>query len=275
MTFDRRILSLSFLVLSLGSTMVEPHHQGNRRRSIHHLEDTNDGCFKRGGRPVLNAWLSSQEELVYCIMQNFDFEEIQKELFLSKSGKGVNSDMFQSYCGQPMARSLPCVKNFLEASSQCLEEEEQNSLNVTMSMIESAVKFICHKRARRISLFLLSNGMECLKDHASAISTCVNTSIPEILHMNNQKRFDLIVFNHRNCQKIDQIRHCIEKEMFKCPNPEPLRLLENFMSTIRKKTHCHRVSKYSLLSGSERTNSPSSPLIFLFFLLHYFLGLFF
>eukprot|EP00096_Caligus_rogercresseyi_P012891 TRINITY_DN555_c1_g1_i1.p1 TRINITY_DN555_c1_g1~~TRINITY_DN555_c1_g1_i1.p1 ORF type:complete len:287 (+),score=85.81 TRINITY_DN555_c1_g1_i1:298-1158(+) len=270
-------LFLSFILLALSPT-VQPYGRSLRDDDLkQHPEDDfinwEERCVRKGGKLLLNAWLSSQEELVYCVMQNFDFEEIQcaLEQRTSQGGKGglkrESLEVLVKYCGLPLSQSLPCLRNFFDVSSQCLDAGDEGSLNVTMSMIETTAQFLCQKRAKRLSSFVHYQGMECLSDQFGPISTCINASFPEVLLMNNQKRFDLIVFNHRNCMQLDTIRYCVEREMLKCPRTEPLRLLESLLSRLRKRSQCHQISQYSLLSGvSSSASRPSGGILALLLL---------
>ena len=54
--------------------------------------------FSVGGQEALDQWLKSQEDLVYCVMQNFDITSIQSEV-AAKEKTGDLDLVFKKYCG--------------------------------------------------------------------------------------------------------------------------------------------------------------------------------
>merc|ERR1719270_2440559 len=60
-----------------------------------------DRCLKVGGQEALDQWLKSQEDLVYCVMKNFDVNSIQSEVE-AKEKTGDLDLVFKKYCGVPV-----------------------------------------------------------------------------------------------------------------------------------------------------------------------------
>jgi hypothetical protein len=55
-------------------------------------------CLKVGGQKVLDDWLKAQEDLIYCVMQNFDLMGIQEEITVKKKTGDLDL-VFKKYCG--------------------------------------------------------------------------------------------------------------------------------------------------------------------------------
>ena len=51
-----------------------------------------------GGQEALDQWLESQEALVWCVMQNFESGEIEREI-RAKEKTGDLDLVFKKYCG--------------------------------------------------------------------------------------------------------------------------------------------------------------------------------
>lgn len=62
------------------------------------LEKWEDRCLKVGGQKALDGWLKAQEDLVYCVMQNFDVNEIKNEIEIKKQTGDLDL-VFKKYCG--------------------------------------------------------------------------------------------------------------------------------------------------------------------------------
>ena len=57
-----------------------------------------DRCLRVGGKEALDQWLAAQENLVYCVMQNFNINSIQNEIE-EKKRTGDLDLVFKKYCG--------------------------------------------------------------------------------------------------------------------------------------------------------------------------------
>ena len=57
-----------------------------------------DRCLRVGGQEALDEWLEAQENLVYCVMQNFNINSIQNEIE-EKKRTGDLDLVFKKYCG--------------------------------------------------------------------------------------------------------------------------------------------------------------------------------
>ena len=44
------------------------------------------------------------------------------------------------------------------------------------------------------------DGLDCVQTHKEPILNCINASVPELFHMNDHKKINLIVFNSENCR---------------------------------------------------------------------------
>ena len=55
-------------------------------------------CLKIGGQQALDNWLTAQEELVKCFLDNFQSDEITDDME-TKRRKGELDLVFKKYCG--------------------------------------------------------------------------------------------------------------------------------------------------------------------------------
>ena len=55
-------------------------------------------CLKYGGQKALDNWLKSQEDIIWCVMENFDVTNIKSEIEREKS-QGNLDGVFKKYCG--------------------------------------------------------------------------------------------------------------------------------------------------------------------------------
>ncbi len=53
--------------------------------------------MKIGGQDALDRWVRAQEELVYCVLQNFDMDTIKQEVE-DKKETGDLDLVFKKYC---------------------------------------------------------------------------------------------------------------------------------------------------------------------------------
>ena len=62
------------------------------------LHDLFFRCVKYGGQKALDNWLKAQEDIIWCVMENFDVTNIKDEIEREKS-KGNLDGVFKKYCG--------------------------------------------------------------------------------------------------------------------------------------------------------------------------------
>ena len=62
------------------------------------FEKWEERCLKVGGDEALNQWLEAQEHLVYCVMENFNVDEIKREIEAKKKTGDLDL-VFKKYCG--------------------------------------------------------------------------------------------------------------------------------------------------------------------------------
>ncbi|TRY75489.1 hypothetical protein TCAL_14557 [Tigriopus californicus] len=124
-------------------------------------------CLKVGGQAVLDDWLQAQEHLVYCVMINFDLTKIQRQIDMTDKKRNLNLDVvFKEHCGEPVTKTRPCIEDFLEASRGCVgDDEDRNSLNITMHMIDAAVEFVCYNNGGRLACELSQDDVRPSSSH--------------------------------------------------------------------------------------------------------------
>jgi len=115
------------------------------------FEKWEERCLKVGGDAALNQWLEAQEHLVYCVMENFNVDEIKREIEAKKKTGDLDL-VFKKYCGEPVNKTRPCIENFLKASRRCLRAKDQAGLDIALNMIDSAIEFMCHNSGDRIAV---------------------------------------------------------------------------------------------------------------------------
>lgn len=201
-----------------------------------------DRCLNVGGQEALDQWLKYQEALVWCVMQNFESGEIEREI-RAKEKTGDLDLVFKKYCGEPVRKTRPCIEDFLNASRRCLKAEDQEGLNIALRMIDSAIEFMCHNSGDRIALFMSHDGAQCLKDHREDIMKCINASLPNIFSPQEKKHHSsvinhLIFFSRENCRKGEAIRNCVEKSLLSCNDPTPSNVVNSLLLSMRNATPC-------------------------------------
>lgn len=197
-------------------------------------------CLEFGGQEVLDAYLAEQERLVLCAMEQFDLDELQREIE-EKQKVGDLDEVFQEYCRTHVSVARGCLQQFLEVSQQCLREEDRPGLNVTLQMVDSAIEFTCHNAGDRIALFMSEEGVECVSTHKEEILACINQSVPEVFNTYNNLhnyKMHFYVFQNENCRKGDAIMACVETSLMKCPDPTPSNLVHGLLKAMRDGTPC-------------------------------------
>jgi len=211
-----------------------------------------DKCVKYGGQKALDNWLKAQEDIIWCVMENFDVTNIKDEIEREKS-KGNLDGVFKKYCGVPVQKTRPCIVDFLESSRHCLQSKDKQGINVTMKMIDAAIDFVCYNSGDRIALFMAEKGMDCLTGRKEGLLSCVNKTVPELFKTVNNKLQStypgasrrsvdpVIVFNHENCRKGDQLRNCVEEELLKCDDPTPSNVVNAMFIAMWNSTPCKKL----------------------------------
>jgi len=222
-----------------------------------------DRCLKIGGQEALDQWLKSQEELVFCVMQNFDVTKIQSEV-AAKEKTGDLDLVFKKYCGTPVNKTRPCLKDFLKASRRCLKTEDKPSLDITLRMIDSAIDFMCQNDGDRIALFMSENGWDCVQDHREDIMKCVNSSVPELFNENIKQKYSnihMLIYSPENCRRGEAIRVCVENSLLKCKDPTPSNVVNSLLLSMQKATPCKGSSASYTAAASKASTGLHSPLL--------------
>jgi len=197
-------------------------------------------CLEIGGKEVLDAYLAEQEQLVYCVMDQFNLEELEREI-QEKQKQGDLDEVFQKYCRSHIPAARSCLQSFLEVSQQCLRPQDRPGLNVTLRMVDQAIAFTCHRQGDRIALFMAEQGTQCVTEHKEQILACINQSVPEVFNTyNNLHKYKMhfYVFQQQNCRKGDAIMQCVESSLMKCPDPTPSNLVHGLLQAMKEGTPC-------------------------------------
>jgi len=198
-------------------------------------------CLLTGGEQVLDDYLYEQENLIYCILKQFDLEELQTEM-ASKKKTGDLDLVFKKYCRSHVPAARECLVDFLSVSALCLTEQDRPGLNVSLAMVDSAIEFICHNDGDRVALFISEEGVECVTAHKDEMLSCVKKSVPEAFSPMHRRRnhnsMHFYVFQKENCRKGDAIIDCVEKTLLNCKDPTPSNLLHGLLQTMREVTPC-------------------------------------
>jgi hypothetical protein len=195
-------------------------------------------CKETGGEEVLRKWQKEQEDLIYCFLEEFDIDTIEQEMD-DKKTSGDLDVVFKKYCGQPMTNLRRCLETFLQASHQCLKEEDRVGLNVTMSMVDAAIDFACHNSGDRMALFMAEAGMDCVEKHKDDMLTCLNRSVPSIFKDDGSStRMHFYVFQKENCAKGEAIIRCVEDSLLHCQDPTPSNLVHGLLKAVKDVTPC-------------------------------------
>jgi len=198
-------------------------------------------CLTFGGQKVLEDYLSEQEHLIFCMLQQFDIEEL--ELEIEKNKKSGDLDLvFKKYCSDHVPAARECLADFLAVSSLCLPQQKRSGLNVTLAMVDSAIEYACHRDGDRIALFVSEEGVECVVENKEKLLRCVQRSVPEMFssyhRRRNPNKMHFYVFQQENCRKVDAIIKCVEESLVDCSDPTPSELLSGLLTTMRNATPC-------------------------------------
>jgi len=199
-------------------------------------------CLSVGGDAVLADFLSEQEHLIYCMMEQFNTEIIQHEIE-TKKHTGDLDEVFKRYCSENVPVARNCLKKFLSVSSHCLLEEDRPGLNITLAMLDQAINFTCHSDGDRIALFMSEEGVECVSQNKNQLISCVKKAVPEFFAPKYHRRKNInelhfYVFQQENCRKGDAIIDCVEKSLLTCDDPTPSNLLHGLLTSMRSVTPC-------------------------------------
>jgi len=266
------LISLSWNTVSSGDDFFDDEFNNEfdkmeREDKFHNkLEDGfknwEERCLENGGKQVLADYLAEQEELVYCIMEQFDIDEIQQEIE-EKKKQGDLDEVFKKYCGNHVAAARSCLQSFLSVSQYCLKEKDRPGLNVTLQMVDSAIDFTCHNAGDRIALFMSEDGVECVTSHKEEILACINNSVPEVFNTYNNLnsyKMHFYVFQQGNCRKGDAIMQCVETSLMKCDDPTPSNLVHGLLNAMKDGTPCARAAQ-GWHSGYEVTQTRTQLLL--------------
>ena len=76
---------------------------GNRKDVFHEIGDANQNweqrCLNTAGQTALDDWLKAQENLLYCVLANFDSKKIENEIEQKRETGEDLSPVFKKYCG--------------------------------------------------------------------------------------------------------------------------------------------------------------------------------
>jgi len=204
-----------------------------------------------GGQKVLEDFLSEQENLIFCMLQQFDIEELASAIETNRKTGDLDL-VFKRYCSDHVPAARECLADFLSVSALCLPEESRAGLNVTLSMVDSAIQYACHRDGDRIALFVSEEGVQCVSANQETLMRCVKKSVPEMFspyyRRRNPNQMHFYVFQQENCRKVDAIIDCVERSLESCPDPAPSDLLHGMLTAMQSVTPCTASSsiKYNL-----------------------------
>jgi len=237
---------LCFAVLALDLEQGGHNSEKSQKLLKRGFKNFPERCLANGGEEVLNEYLVEQENLIYCMMTQFDLEEMQGEIETKRKTSDLDL-VFKKYCSDHVPAARECLASFLAASAPCLAEEERPGLNVTLDMVDSGLQFACHGDGDRIALFLSEGGVECVTANKKELLTCVKKSVPEafspVQRRRNANSMHFYVFQKENCRKGDAIIRCVEETLLsRCEDPTPSNLLHGLLTAMRTATPCSAVS---------------------------------
>ena len=94
---------ISLVINSIMSTFPGSCFQddGNRKDGL--MGDANRNweqrCLSTAGQAALDDWLKAQENLLYCVLANFDSKKIETEIEQKRETGEDLSPVFKKYCG--------------------------------------------------------------------------------------------------------------------------------------------------------------------------------
>ena len=96
---EQIILFITFVISTFTGSCFQD--DGNRKDSL--MGDANRNweqrCLSTAGQTALDDWLKAQENLLYCVLANFDSKKIETEIEQKRETGEDLSPVFKKYCG--------------------------------------------------------------------------------------------------------------------------------------------------------------------------------
>lgn len=201
-------------------------------------------CRKNGGPNAFQNAKHAQTEMEKCLKSLINMTELNAEMESAKP-KGELDEVFKKYCRRsPILKT--CVNNFTTAIEPCLEQKERENKRIVLNITESLLNFICYKEGDRIALFIAAGGPDCFQSKQQEIQDCVNTTFgsyiptadPTTGAMPTLESLPSLIFDDKECTDMNNLQHCIVRELEKCSDPTPGNIMESIFRFIKKVTPC-------------------------------------
>ncbi|KAL2731373.1 27 kDa hemolymph protein-like [Vespula squamosa] len=201
-------------------------------------------CKKNGGPNAFQNAKHAQTEMEKCLKSLINMTELNAEMENAKP-KGELDEVFKKYCRRsPILKT--CVNNFTTAIEPCLEQRERENKRIVLNITESLLNFICYKEGDRIALFIAAGGPDCFQSKQQEIQDCVNTTFgsyiptadPATGAMPTLESLPSLIFDDKECTDMNNLQHCIVRELEKCSDPTPGNIMESIFRFIKKVTPC-------------------------------------
>ncbi|XP_035740399.1 27 kDa hemolymph protein-like isoform X3 [Vespa mandarinia] len=201
-------------------------------------------CRKNGGPNAFQNAKHAQTEMEKCLKSLINMTELNAEMESAKP-KGELDEVFKKYCRRSSILKT-CVNNFTTAIEPCLEQKERENKKIILNITESLLNFICYKEGDRIALFIAAGGPDCFQSKQQEIQDCFNTTFgsyiptanPTTGAMPTLESLPSLIFDDKECTDMNNLQHCIVKELEKCSDPTPGNIVESIFRFIKKVTPC-------------------------------------
>ncbi|XP_066247853.1 27 kDa glycoprotein-like [Euwallacea similis] len=219
-------------VPDLSNTSIDPQKIENVLR---------EKCERENAGESVDILKNQQEGVKNCVTLYLNSSEIQTELEEAKK-TGSMDEVFAKYCNK-WPNVYKCFDPASATVRTCLNQQEENSFNKTLDIVQQLQEFVCHKDGDRLALFVAEGGLECLKEKQEEIKTCANSTfgdrIPET-DDNSGTNWLTLLFKEYGCADFDSFRNCIKDQLEQCSDSTPANIVDATFKFVRRQLLCDK-----------------------------------
>ncbi|CAH1104370.1 unnamed protein product [Psylliodes chrysocephalus] len=227
--------SIVVLGLILGTCLAVP--------TIPDLDDFDalkERCNKKAGNGTFEKIKIARDETQTCLENLIDIDAFKNELDESKK-TGSMDEVFDKYCKKrPQFRE--CLKKTYDAVKPCLEQNENNAINLTSNILQQLGDFACFKNGDRLAMFVAEGGADCLQSRSDAIQNCVNATLKFNPDSFSPNSIPNLIVTEKVCDDLGKIQSCVVKDMEDHCKSTPANIIDALFRFVKKIT-CKDIKK--------------------------------
>ncbi|CAH1966118.1 unnamed protein product [Acanthoscelides obtectus] len=203
-----------------------------------------------------------------CMEKYINASIVQEELERAKD-TGSMDEVFGKYC-KKWPDIQVCFENATTFARQCMDNQEQNAFNSSLTILQELQEFVCFKDGDRLAMFVAEGGIECVDEQKQGVQDCLNKTLGARLPETNELSITNIptfLFSAKECEDFETVRTCINAELEKCKDSTPANIVDAFFKFLKKQMPCGEGSVHAkevAASTQEKTSTASTSTITLF-----------